>query len=127
MSQLGLASYILQRLYTILLPSGPAPALYDYPYSVLAFNQNRGTLFFNLHILEALQDRPVLRLLAEWYVTYCHELAHNTESGHDQRHENIMHILLVRSLDHYGRLAQELDDRFGKATVAQAALQYSSI
>ena len=117
---LRLASEILQDFYSTLLPVGPVPALYDYPYSVQAFNQNRGTMYFNVHVLEALKDKPVLRLLAEWYVTYCHELAHNTEAGHNQRHENVMHILLVRSLEHYGRLLESYRDKYGTRTVAEA-------
>eukprot|EP00045_Choanoeca_perplexa_P011983 m.128756 g.128756 ORF g.128756 m.128756 type:complete len:725 (-) comp15839_c0_seq1:113-2287(-) len=121
--QLQLATTILQDLYNTLLPSGPAPLLYDYPYSMQAFNQNRGTLFFNVHVLEVLSDKPVLRLLAELYVTYCHELAHNKEGGHNQLHENVMQILLVRSLDHYSELAAKYSKIYGKATVASVIAQ----
>jgi hypothetical protein len=57
----------------------------------IAFNRNM-TLFFNLdHYRRQIRGGlPRQQLLASWFMTFCHELAHNFIHQHDQRHEYYM-------------------------------------
>lgn len=62
----------------------------------IAFNYG-GKLFFNARYAHVqLQTRNPSRYIESyWYVTFCHELAHNVASGHNKDHEFAEEILLV--------------------------------
>ncbi len=66
---------------------------YDWDSRVIAFNRGH-TLFFNFaHFKRQSCSSPPLvgqRLLASWYMVFCHELAHNFVGPHDVRHEYYM-------------------------------------
>ena len=63
---------------------------YDTDRTTPAFNLN-GSLFFNLFIYETLHDTDAATLSPEamtyWFLTFCHELAHNFVKSHDETHE----------------------------------------
>ena len=61
----------------------------------IAFNYG-GRLFFNSHFAETLHpDLKSHEALSYWYVVFCHELAHNTEKGHNKTHEAAEELLLA--------------------------------
>jgi len=62
----------------------------------VAFNKNR-SLFFNLGYYMQVHYGKVSNqeAIASWYVTMCHELAHNKESGHNKAHESLMEQLIT--------------------------------
>ena len=64
---------------------------FDKKSNTVAFNLN-GSLFFNLAWFMALHNdgwgsrQGRLRALDSWFLTYCHELAHNLVADHNARH-----------------------------------------
>ena len=80
----------------------------------VAYN-NGGALFFNLRYYMQVHKRGRKRLSMReiayyWYVTLCHELAHNTESRHNLAHESCMEQLIAnylpRAMDAIEQLVQ---------------------
>ena len=80
----------------------------------VAYNNN-GALFFNLRYYMQVHKRGRKRVSMReiayyWYVTLCHELAHNTESLHNLAHESCMEQLIAtylpRTMDAIDQLAQ---------------------
>jgi len=64
---------------------------YDNCTGSIAFNRNRA-LFFNLKFYIVLHDdeckiKPTTDAMSYWFMTICHELAHNFVSLHDSIHE----------------------------------------
>ncbi|CAB5390281.1 unnamed protein product [Rhizophagus irregularis] len=64
---------------------------YDENASSIAFNNN-GELFFNLKVYTILHDeeckiKPTIYAMAYWFMTLCHELAHNIILSHNSGHE----------------------------------------
>lgn len=57
--------------------------------SVIAFNRS-GTLFLSLSFFQHQIDWDPTDTLINWYLTWCHELAHNFVSDHDEMHEHWM-------------------------------------
>jgi hypothetical protein len=92
---LGLSrfSYLLLDLATIFkLPAQYIHIYYDPDNSAIAFNTN-GALFFNYHWFEQLhlanfetsRDKKI-EAIAYWWITLCHELAHNLVQEHSAAH-----------------------------------------
>jgi hypothetical protein len=64
---------------------------YDNCSNSIAFNRDR-TLFFNLKFYIGLHDneckiKPTINAMVYWYMTFCHELAHNFILNHSSEHE----------------------------------------
>jgi hypothetical protein len=70
---------------------------YDNYTNSVAFNRDR-SLFFNLKFYIGLHDeecktKPTCDAMTYWYLTFCHELAHNFIQSHSSEHEvSIYHI-----------------------------------
>ncbi|GAB5356319.1 hypothetical protein AAMO2058_000280600 [Amorphochlora amoebiformis] len=69
----------------------------------IAFNQG-GSLFFNFRSFsQHCRGRDRRKLITEWFVTMCHEIAHNVSSNHDKAHshamETIIHNLIPNLVD----------------------------
>ena len=72
---------------------------YDPESSTIAFNRNH-SLFFNfsyflanrhhLILTEKKDSKSIQRCKSFWFMTFCHELAHNFVNGHDVHHEFYM-------------------------------------
>eukprot|EP00730_Choanoeca_flexa_P002268 TRINITY_DN10981_c0_g2_i2.p1 TRINITY_DN10981_c0_g2~~TRINITY_DN10981_c0_g2_i2.p1 ORF type:complete len:979 (+),score=115.69 TRINITY_DN10981_c0_g2_i2:250-2937(+) len=128
--KLEFASNVIFDIHNALMPEGASiPRLYDYAYSLQAFNDGPGQIYFNIHLVDVLLDTPIDVLLSEWYVTYCHELAHNVELQHNQRHESAMQVLTVRSLSAYNLLHKAYCERYaleGAVLSVKAVLGQSS-
>ena len=92
-SGLDTFSYILLDLGSIFnLAPSTSHIFHDAHSSTIAFNQN-GALFFNYHYYKELHAKTwetsrsmKVDALAYWWVTMCHELAHNLVSEHSARH-----------------------------------------
>lgn len=76
---------------------------YDDSANSIAFNSN-GELFFNLKVYTILHDgecifKPTIYAMAYWFMTLCHELAHNIviphNSGHEVSHNYIKSFYLI--------------------------------
>jgi hypothetical protein len=86
-------SYILLDLGSIFsLPPSTLHIFHDAESSTIAFNQN-GALFFNYFYFKSLHSQTwdtsqsmKIDALAYWWVTMCHELAHNLVGEHSARH-----------------------------------------
>jgi hypothetical protein len=86
-------SYILLDLGSIFkLAPSTLHIFYDSSSSTIAFNQN-GALFFNYFYYKSLHAATwetsrgtKMDALAYWWITMCHELAHNLVSEHSARH-----------------------------------------
>jgi len=64
---------------------------YDNYTNTVAFNRDRA-LFFNLKFYIGLHDkesetRPKEEAMTYWYMTFCHEFAHNFVQSHSSEHE----------------------------------------
>jgi hypothetical protein len=86
-------SYILLDLGSIFnLPPSTLHIFHDSAGSTIAFNQN-GALFFNYFYFKSLHAATwetsrstKMDALAYWWITMCHELAHNLVGEHSARH-----------------------------------------
>src|SRR4051812_47903058 len=74
---------------------------YDNNSSTIAFNRDRA-LFFNLKFYIGLHDeeckiKPTCNAMTYWFMTFCHELAHNLVRSHNSDHEvSIIFILFKK-------------------------------
>ncbi len=77
--------------------------------NLIAFNQN-GELFFNAYFLpHGTSDtfgETTIDIFNFWYVIFCHELAHNVESGHEKRHESAMEQIIAAKMTSYFHFLQ---------------------
>ncbi|PKY19450.1 hypothetical protein RhiirB3_432504 [Rhizophagus irregularis] len=60
--------------------------------NTIAFNYDK-TFFFNLKFYHELHDdeckiKPTINAMSYWYMTFCHELAHNFVKPHNYEHEH---------------------------------------
>jgi Protein of unknown function (DUF3684) len=86
-------SYLLLDLASIFsLPAQDLHMFLDPDSSSIAFNLN-GALFFNYHYFEKLHSQTwrtskdkTIDAIAYWWVTLCHELAHNLSKTHSAEH-----------------------------------------
>lgn len=60
----------------------------------IAFNRG-GILFFNARYAEVLGHMGKDDFWTYWFVTFCHELAHNYSPGHDKSHEQAEETLIA--------------------------------
>ena len=76
--------------------------------ATIAFNRGPGEIFFNIVYLQYSfkNDMHWRKKMYFWYVTTCHELAHNKAPGHDAFHGDVMEKLIVH---HFPKLVKELD------------------
>mmetsp|Transcript_50961 Transcript_50961/g.102206 ORF Transcript_50961/g.102206 Transcript_50961/m.102206 type:complete len:121 (+) Transcript_50961:328-690(+) len=64
----------------------------------MAFNKG-GLLFFNALYYEALGHAASYSDAVHfWFVTFCHEVAHNVSADHDRVHENAEEVLITEFL-----------------------------
>lgn len=94
-SQLGtdLFSFLLHDLAAIFeIPAANLHIFLDPSSKSIAFNFN-GALFFNYHYFETLHLATIsssrdkkIEAVAYWWVTFCHELAHNLAKNHNAEH-----------------------------------------
>ncbi|GES75147.1 hypothetical protein GLOIN_2v1492018 [Rhizophagus clarus] len=73
------------------IPTEHIHIYYDNSTSSIAFNNN-GALFFNLKVYIILHDekckiKPTIYAMTYWFMTLCHELAHNIILPHNSKHE----------------------------------------
>ena len=66
----------------------------------IAFNRG-GILFFNARYAEVLDHMGKDDFWSYWFVTFCHELAHNDSPGHNKSHEQAEETLIA---SHMGKL-----------------------
>eukprot|EP01087_Luapelamoeba_hula_P005451 TRINITY_DN1552_c0_g3_i4.p1 TRINITY_DN1552_c0_g3~~TRINITY_DN1552_c0_g3_i4.p1 ORF type:complete len:2126 (+),score=399.70 TRINITY_DN1552_c0_g3_i4:112-6489(+) len=70
----------------------------DYNGSRIAFNRDC-TLYFNLRMFVDLRHtRRSAEACIFWYLTACHELAHNNVSVHNEEHESLLSWLAYRNM-----------------------------
>jgi hypothetical protein len=69
----------------------------DQSGSMKAFNKD-GALFFNLRYFVQCHTNDPDLALSSWYMTFCHELAHNVERGHNRAHGALVEILAEEHL-----------------------------
>jgi hypothetical protein len=81
-----LATHLLTLSTIFSLPSSALHIFYDPHSHSIAFNRG-GSLFFNAHFVRNGTGGGDLPF---WYMTTCHELAHNFWGPHDERHEHYM-------------------------------------
>ncbi|CAG8556115.1 15690_t:CDS:2, partial [Racocetra persica] len=67
------------------IPRNKLNIFYDLDSTTVAFNRDR-TLFFNLKYYIEFND-PFEKAIISWFMTFCHELAHNFVSLHSAEHE----------------------------------------
>jgi hypothetical protein len=86
-------SLVLQFLSMVFgLPAHSTHIYLDSDGSTVAFNRNRGTLFFNFryylgwHYKNSNEPENAITYHS-WFMTFCHELAHNFHGPHDATHE----------------------------------------
>ena len=86
-------SQLLQNLGSIFgLDPASIHIFYDRTGTTIAFNRNR-SLFFNLRFYQGLHSQgtlPAFEVAAYWFMTFCHELAHNFVLEHSSQHEFYM-------------------------------------
>ena len=73
------------------LPSQAIHIFYDNYTNTVAFNRDRA-LFFNLKFYIGFHDKdckikPTCNAMTYWFMTICHELAHNLVQSHSSEHE----------------------------------------
>ncbi|CAG8599070.1 18033_t:CDS:2, partial [Acaulospora morrowiae] len=72
------------------LPLKTIHIFYDPNTSLIAFNRKRA-LFFNFKFYnKTMGEDSYNDALTSWYLTFCHELAHNITYSHNQEHENYL-------------------------------------
>jgi len=74
-----------------------SPNIYWEESNRIAFNRG-GVLYFNLRYAVEMHKHRQNLLRSFWYVTICHELAHNVSPNHDKMHESAMESLLTRTI-----------------------------
>jgi len=87
---------ILNRLASIVgVKASSCNVFLDRFSSALAFNLNK-SLFFNLRSYEQLHfgKEDTQSVLMNWFVTMCHELAHNVHANHNKAHEQLEEELI---------------------------------
>eukprot|EP01012_Entosiphon_sulcatum_P019370 TRINITY_DN24221_c0_g1_i1.p1 TRINITY_DN24221_c0_g1~~TRINITY_DN24221_c0_g1_i1.p1 ORF type:complete len:1652 (-),score=224.20 TRINITY_DN24221_c0_g1_i1:1896-6830(-) len=96
---------VLQQTAQVLrVPSGSMNMFVDIDSNRVAFNHG-GELYFNLRYFHQVhKKRSWEQILAFWYVTCCHELAHNISGPHDIAHERAMQTLIHANLPNFSRL-----------------------
>ncbi|KAJ3270556.1 hypothetical protein HDV01_007706 [Terramyces sp. JEL0728] len=103
------------------LPDNAVHIYLDSDGSTIAFNRNK-TLFFNLRYYLAWQYDTGLQgynlklenpnTIYYWFMTFCHELAHNFHGPHDSTHEYWMSSFAEQYL---GRLVQNMGNILSKS------------
>lgn len=89
---------LLEQLHELFLPGVAAVNLYyDADDGIIAFNQNN-KLWYNAHADEAYRHVAKNLRYFHWYLTICHELAHNFRAQHDSVFSDYLgHIALEHS------------------------------
>ncbi|KAH3743792.1 Sacs protein [Pelomyxa schiedti] len=94
----------------------------------LAFNW-RGSLFFNVEFFQILHHNAKLATGGQealqpsvfWYLTFCHELAHNVETKHNSKHNALMLSLASHKFTQF----QSLSSDFLKSPTAKPEVSLS--
>ncbi len=99
--------YLLERLHELVLPGvAPVNLYYDADDTCIAFNQGN-KLWYNAHADHAYERTPPGLRLFNWYITVCHELAHNFRHEHDEVFSDYLaHIALQHSRGFYALCAR---------------------
>ncbi|KAI8974636.1 hypothetical protein BDB01DRAFT_805850 [Pilobolus umbonatus] len=102
---------ILNDLSTVFgLPMNSVQIFYDKEGSTIAFNTS-GSLFMNLRFFLALHEDKKKEALIYWFMTFCHELAHNFIGPHNSEHEFYMSSFAETYLDPFMSLIQSMSDQ----------------
>lgn len=93
---------LLERLHELILPGVAAVNMYyDADDGLLAFNQ-QNKLRYNAHADHVYDEAPQGLRLFNWYITMCHEVAHNFRHEHDEVFSDYLaHILVQHSRAFY--------------------------
>lgn len=93
--------HLLERLHELFLPGvAPVNLYYDANDGCIAFNRGN-KLWYNAHADHAYGQSQGVRLF-NWYITVCHELAHNFRREHDEVFSDYLaHIALQHSKAFY--------------------------
>ena len=76
--------YLLERLHALFLPGVPSVNMYyDADDGIIAFNMGN-KLWYNAHADHRFDKSQQSFRLCDWYITVCHELAHNFHKEHDE-------------------------------------------
>ncbi|CAG8561147.1 3105_t:CDS:10 [Paraglomus occultum] len=93
---------------------------YDTDRTTSAFNLN-GSLFFNLYVYETLHHTNAVTFSPEamtyWFLTFCHELAHNFVKSHDETHEHYLSSFARTHIPHLIAKLQQLSDKLDKTSL----------
>ena len=97
---------LLERLHELILPGVASVNLYyDADDGCIAFNRGN-KLWYNAHADRAYDQSPQGVRLFNWYITVCHELAHNFRHEHDEVFSDYLaHIALQHSRAFYALCA----------------------
>ena len=94
---------VLHRLIELFGVGRENVAIYHESSSRVAFNL-AGRLYFNVNTFASLVAGQTMEYVdAYWYVTFCHELAHNVARSHDSEHEHAMEMLVALKLHDFYR------------------------
>jgi len=74
----------------------------------IGFNRG-GRIFFNAYFYHKLNhDLDRASAFSYWFTTFCHELAHNVSSNHDQAHEEAEEALIIEYISNIFHLSPPL-------------------
>ena len=93
---------LLECLHDLILPGvAPVNLYYDANDGCIAFNRGN-KLWYNAHADHVYDQSPQGVRLFNWYITVCHELAHNFRHEHDEQFSDYLaHIALQHSRAFY--------------------------
>ena len=93
---------LLELLHQLILPGVAAVNMYyDADDGIIAFNQNN-KLWYNAHADRVYDQAPQGLRVLNWYITMCHEVAHNFRDEHDEVFSDYLaHILIQHSRAFY--------------------------
>ena len=93
---------LLEGVHELIMPHVAAVNLYyDGNDGCIAFNKGN-QLWYNAYADNVYSGAPQSLRMFDWYVTVCHELAHNFRSQHDEVFSDYLaHIVLQYSRDFY--------------------------
>ena len=100
---------LLERLHVLFEPGLASVNLYyDADDGFIAFNQGN-KLWYNAHADHTYEQSPQGVRLFDWYITVCHELAHNFQHEHNEVFSDYLaHIALQHSRAFYNLCSESL-------------------
>jgi len=87
-------SFLMSKVFDFdIQPPSSSISVFWEEANVVAFNSG-GSLFFNAFHMDTSKSDLTIGVAHFWYVTICHELAHNKHPGHGLPHEQAEELLL---------------------------------